>query len=308
MYSKRFIKTRSISRVTSSGDQKFEVITSNRNFVFRSESDADRNEWVRALQQVLEERRTRLSLTQPAACTPETVDKFGLLEMKGCKPKLFVVVAADKVYLYKNTEDYSHGVGITSIDMNVGNVKDTDRKSFDLTTPYKTFSFSAESEAEKGEWIEAMEQSVAEALSNLEVARKIWLVEANQHCAECDSPSPDWASINLSVVICKKCAGEHRSLGPSISKVRSLKMDKKVWTEELIQLFQKIGNEVSNKFWAANVPPSEAIHAKSSAEDRKRFVLAKYREGKYRRYHQLFGDQNELNKALLLPQVTTSVT
>lgn len=30
--------------------------------------------------------------------------------------------------------------------------------------------------------------------------------------------------------------GEHRGLGPSISKVRSLKMDKKVWTEELIQV------------------------------------------------------------------------
>lgn len=31
-------------------------------------------------------------------------------------------------------------------------------------------------------------------------------------------------------------SGEHRGLGPSISKVRSLKMDKKVWTEELIQV------------------------------------------------------------------------
>lgn len=30
--------------------------------------------------------------------------------------------------------------------------------------------------------------------------------------------------------------GEHRGLGPSISKVRSLKMDKKIWTEELIQV------------------------------------------------------------------------
>lgn len=34
--------------------------------------------------------------------------------------------------------------------------------------------------------------------------------------------------------------GEHRGLGPSISKVRSLKMDKKVWTEELIQVHIEI--------------------------------------------------------------------
>lgn len=31
-------------------------------------------------------------------------------------------------------------------------------------------------------------------------------------------------------------AGEHRGLGPGITKVRSLKMDRKVWTEELIKV------------------------------------------------------------------------
>lgn len=36
-------------------------------------------------------------------------------------------------------QDFSSGVGITSIDMNVGNVKEVDKKCFDLTTPYKTF-------------------------------------------------------------------------------------------------------------------------------------------------------------------------
>lgn len=36
--------------------------------------------------------------------TLENLDKYGPLEMKGCKPKLFVAVAADKVYLYKNGE------------------------------------------------------------------------------------------------------------------------------------------------------------------------------------------------------------
>lgn len=31
-------------------------------------------------------------------------------------------------------------------------------------------------------------------------------------------------------------AGEHRGLGAGVSKVRSLKMDRKVWTETLIQV------------------------------------------------------------------------
>lgn len=41
-YSKRFIPVSSISRVASVGDQKFEVVTTNRNFVFRAESDGER--------------------------------------------------------------------------------------------------------------------------------------------------------------------------------------------------------------------------------------------------------------------------
>ncbi|XP_063288795.1 arf-GAP with Rho-GAP domain, ANK repeat and PH domain-containing protein 1 isoform X2 [Pelobates fuscus] len=304
MYSKGFIKTSAICQVTATKDQKFEVLTSNRTFVFRAESDAERNDWVRMFEQLLGENKNQ----QPLSVAPDPVDKSGYLEMKGWKPKLFVVVASDKVHLYKNHEDFRYGIGITSIDMNLGNVKDLDKKSFDLTTPYRTFSFSAESEMEKADWVETMLQAVAGALSNLEVAGKIWSVEENQRCADCDAPNPDWASINICVVICKKCAGEHRSLGPSISKVRSLKMDDKVWTEEMIELFLELGNAVSNRFWAANVPPSEAISASSGTLERKTFIMAKYREGKYRRYHQLFGNQTELDKALCAAVTTNDLS
>ncbi|NXS67882.1 ARAP1 protein, partial [Pandion haliaetus] len=308
-YSKRFIPVSSISRITSVGDQKFEVITNNRNFVFRAESDADRNEWIRTLQQITEERkskaleRTLMCPTTNGAADP--ADKSGFLELRGFKHKLFVAVAGDKVFLYKNAEDYRLGIGITYIEMNVGNVKEVDRRGFDLTTPYRIFSFSADSDQEKEEWVEAMQQSIAEALSNSEVAERIWVVESNRFCADCGSPKPDWASINLCVVICKRCAGEHRGLGPGITKVRSLKMDRKVWTEELIELFHQIGNAVANQFWAANVPPSEAITPASGSRERRRFLIAKYREGKYRRYHPLFGNQEELDRALCVA-VTTS--
>lgn len=62
------------------------------------------------------------------------------------------------------------------------------------------------------------------------------------------------------------------------------------------QLFHYIGNAVANQFWAANVPPSEAIVPTSSSRERRRFLIAKYREGKYRRYHPLFGNQEELDR------------
>uniref|UniRef100_A0A8C0V7A2 ArfGAP with RhoGAP domain, ankyrin repeat and PH domain 1 n=1 Tax=Cyanistes caeruleus TaxID=156563 RepID=A0A8C0V7A2_CYACU len=291
------------------GDQKFEVVTNNRNFVFRAENDADRNEWIRTLQEIAEERkgkapeRTLMSLATDSAT--ELANKSGFLELRGFKHKLFVVVSEDKVFLYKNAEDYQLGIGITYIEMNVGNVKEVDRRGFDLTTPYRIFSFSADSEQEKEEWVEAMQQSITEALSNSEVAERIWAVESNRFCADCGSPKPDWASINLCVVICKRCAGEHRGLGPGITKVRSLKMDRKVWTEELIELFQQFGNMMANQFWAANVPPSEAISPSSGSQERRRFLIAKYREGKYRHYHPLFGNQEELNRALCAA-VTTS--
>lgn len=48
------------------------------------------------------------------------------------------------------------------------------------------------------------------------------------------------------VCICAD-SGEHRGLGPSISKVRSLKMDKKVWTEELVQVYTCIHIQIQHK-------------------------------------------------------------
>ncbi|KAJ8410857.1 hypothetical protein AAFF_G00188140 [Aldrovandia affinis] len=298
MYSKRIIPTSSVTSITNVGDQKFEVVTHNRTFLFRADSDMERNEWVAVLQELRGEQRGSRDLTvHPTGLMAEIQ---GYLELRGLRSKLYVVVCGDKVYLYKNTEDYKLGIGITSIEMNVGNVKDMDRRAFDLTTPYRIFSFVAESDQQKEEWVEAMRNSIGEALSNYEVAKKIWSEESNELCADCGAAKPEWAAINLCVVFCKLCAGEHRGLGPSISKVRSLKMDKKVWTEELIQVFQLLGNKQANLFWAANVPPSEALSSSSCSEERRRFITAKYREGKYRRYHQLFGNQQELDNALCI--------
>ncbi|MGH0181634.1 UNVERIFIED_CONTAM: hypothetical protein FKN15_007513, partial [Acipenser sinensis] len=168
-------------------------------------------------------------------------------------------------------------------------------------------SFVADTDKQKEEWVEAMQNSIGEALSNYEVAEKIWKEESNCFCADCGAAQPEWAAINLCVVFCKRCAGEHRGLGPSISKVRSLKMDKKVWTEELVELFQVLGNRRTNAFWAANVPPSEALSPASTSEERRRFISAKYREGKYRRYHPLFGNQEALDKALCINMQSSDV-
>lgn len=114
--------------------------------------------------------------------------------------------------------------------------------------------------------MEALQEAIAETLYDYEVAEKIWSNKANRYCADCWAHSPDWASINLCVVICKQCAGrcfspgvgrvwvppgcgqghglltcllftgQHRSLGSNISKVQSLKLDTSVWSNEIVQV------------------------------------------------------------------------
>lgn len=45
---------------------------------------------------------------------------------------------------------------------------------------------------------------------------------------------PRWASWNIGVFICIRCAGIHRNLGVHISRVKSVNLDQ--WTQEQIQV------------------------------------------------------------------------
>lgn len=42
----------------------------------------------------------------------------------------------------------------------------------------------------------------------------------NRQCADCANMDPDWASLNLGILLCIECSGIHRQLGVHISKVR----------------------------------------------------------------------------------------
>lgn len=305
MYSKGIIPLTAISTVRAQGDNKFEIVTTQRTFVFRVEKEEERNDWISILLSAL--KSPSLASQLQAAVAPE---KCGYLELRGYKAKIFTVLRGNSVWLCKNEQDFKSGLGITIIPMNVANVKQVDRavkQSFEIITPYRSFSFTADSEREKQEWIEAVQQSIAETLSDYEVAEKIWFNESNRSCADCKAPDPDWASINLCVVICKKCAGQHRSLGPKDSKVRSLKMDASIWSNELIELFIVIGNKRANDFWAGNLQKDEELQVDSPVEKRKNFITQKYKEGKFRKTLLASLTKEELNKALCAAVVKPDV-
>uniref|UniRef100_A0A8C8AVA2 ArfGAP with RhoGAP domain, ankyrin repeat and PH domain 2 n=1 Tax=Otus sunia TaxID=257818 RepID=A0A8C8AVA2_9STRI len=306
VFSKGIILLSAISTVRVHGENKFEVVTSHRTFVFRVDKEEERNDWVNTMLSALKLQSDNNSQSR----TSVAPEKSGYLELKGYKAKIFILLQGNTVWICKNEQDFKTGFGITLISMNVANVKQVDRtakQSFEIITPYKSFSFTAESEREKQDWIEALQQSIAETLSDYEVAEKIWFNESNRSCADCKAPSPDWASINLCVVICKKCAGQHRSLGPRDSKVRSLKMDASIWSNELIELFIIIGNKRANSFWAGNLPPDEELHMDAPAEKRIAFITQKYKEGKFRKAPFAYKTKEQLNKALCAAVVKQDV-
>ncbi|KAJ0231407.1 ADP-ribosylation factor GTPase-activating protein AGD1 [Hirschfeldia incana] len=89
-------------------------------------------------------------------------------------------------------------------------------------------------------------------------------VLGNEKCADCGAPEPDWASLNLGVLICIECSGIHRNLGVHISKVRSLTLDVKVWEPSVLTLFQSLGNVYVNSVWEELLNSSETRSSSAS--------------------------------------------
>ncbi|XP_057417370.1 ADP-ribosylation factor GTPase-activating protein AGD1-like isoform X2 [Lotus japonicus] len=91
----------------------------------------------------------------------------------------------------------------------------------------------------------------------IDILRK---VSGNDKCADCGKPEPDWASLNLGILICIECSGIHRNLGVHISKVRSLTLDVKVWDASVLSMFKSLGNVFANSVW------EELLHSRSSLQ------------------------------------------
>lgn len=59
-------------------------------------------------------------------------------------------------------------------------------------------------------------------------------VPGNNQCADCAARNPAWASWNLGIFLCMRCASLHRKMGTHISKVKSLSMD--TWSTDQVEV------------------------------------------------------------------------
>ncbi|XP_025111139.1 stromal membrane-associated protein 1-like isoform X6 [Pomacea canaliculata] len=101
--------------------------------------------------------------------------------------------------------------------------------------------------------------------------------EDNKYCVDCDAKGPRWASWNLGIFLCIRCAGIHRNLGVHISKVKSVNLD--TWTAEQIAMMQEMGNSRARAVYEANIPDGFRRPQTDSALEA--FIRAKYEQKKY---------------------------
>ncbi|KAJ8402727.1 hypothetical protein AAFF_G00363990 [Aldrovandia affinis] len=132
-----------------------------------------------------------------------------------------------------------------------------------------------------GEMTTRSEREKAQKLNEQHQAilSKMLREEDNKYCADCEAKGPRWASWNLGVFICIRCAGIHRNLGVHISRVKSVNLDQ--WTPEQIQSVQDMGNSRARRLYEANLPDNFRRPQTDHHISVEFFIRDKYERKKY---------------------------
>lgn len=167
-----------------------------------------------------------------------------------------------------------------------GKATDEDDECFEIiTSDQKRWEFCVAAE-ERDAWVAAIEEQIEKALQNQmskpstrargdrEEVLALRQLPGNDRCADCSQTSPDWASLNLGILICIECSGTHRNLGSHISRVRSLDLD--AWPLEFLAVMQAIGNDAANRLWEHNAPADRRPHPDSPLDVKESWIRDKY--------------------------------
>ncbi|XP_024152458.1 stromal membrane-associated protein 1 isoform X3 [Oryzias melastigma] len=109
------------------------------------------------------------------------------------------------------------------------------------------------------------------------ILSKLLREEDNKYCADCEAKGPRWASWNLGVFMCIRCAGIHRNLGVHISRVKSVNLDQ--WTPDQIQSMVDMGNTRAKHLYEAHLP--ENFRRPQTDQAVEVFIRDKYERKKY---------------------------
>ncbi|XP_041645724.1 stromal membrane-associated protein 1-like isoform X4 [Cheilinus undulatus] len=109
------------------------------------------------------------------------------------------------------------------------------------------------------------------------ILSKLLREDDNKYCADCEAKGPRWASWNLGVFMCIRCAGIHRNLGVHISRVKSVNLDQ--WTPEQIQSMVDMGNTRARQLYEAHLP--ESFRRPQTDQAVEVFIRDKYERKKY---------------------------
>lgn len=105
---------------------------------------------------------------------------------------------------------------------------------------------------------------------------------ANCFCADCGSDAKvDWVSINFGMTLCIECGGIHRSLGTHITKLRSMTLDFKAFTDDVVELILRLGNSMGNAIFETKLDKAERLKPTSTREQRLKSITAKYVDRAY---------------------------
>lgn len=202
--------------------------------------------------------------------------------------KRYFICRDNQLAYYHNADDSDNPSGALPLLLTtVKPITDNERyNTFTIINQQKTYTLQALTTWDMNEWmcvIKNNTQHLLEKPSNLNEktigghsnsSTSPALLPFNRKCADCGAENPDWCCINWGTCICINCSGAHRNLTTSVSKVRSLTLDK--LNENTKKIIEVIGNENANKVLEKSLDPQIKIKPNSSKKEREDFIQLKY--------------------------------
>ncbi|XP_072508310.1 arf-GAP with GTPase, ANK repeat and PH domain-containing protein 3 isoform X2 [Notamacropus eugenii] len=155
----------------------------------------------------------------------------------------------------------------------------------------QTWHFEASTAEERELWVQSVQAQILASLQGCRSAKDktrlgnqnsalavqaVRTARGNSFCIDCDSPNPDWASLNLGALMCIECSGIHRHLGAHLSRVRSLDLDD--WPPELLAVMTAMGNALANSVWEGALDGYAKPGPDACREEKEHWIRAKYEQ------------------------------